>query len=228
MRSEAAFNAPDAGGLHRSLHPQICMLPGRSARGWVNPERTHCRHDRAWKQDAGKFLEHLINMAGDGATPETFHGRSHIGIGVYPWCRVLAALPTGRFARSSKNGGHFWDSLASAMTTSQSTKILEQVRLRPGARLQATDVSYQFLGSTLGQSVNDPLLISPSLCEALLSQIGQLLAHHHLRKTKTLLNMANAQRTAGEQVYDPQPGRIAQAPVNLLQLHIQNAEYIAR
>jgi len=205
----------------------VCCPAARLGGGLTRKEPTVGTIGRG-SRTPGKFLEHLINMAGDGATPETFHGRSHIGIGVYPWCRVLAALPTGRFARSSKNGGHFWDSLASAMTTSQSTKILEQVRLRPGARLQATDVSYQFLGSTLGQSVNDPLLISPSLCEALLSQIAQLLAHHHLRKTKTLLNMANAQRTAGEQVYDPQPGRIAQAPVNLLQLHIQNAEYIAR
>lgn len=101
----------------------------------------------------------------------------------------------------------------------QSLKIALKDRVGLDAILQALQVRIQFALTFRRQGVDHPVLLVRGLDEATTAQVGQVFGNLNLWLFQDFLKMANAKGRLREQVQDAQARLIAQALVDLDQVH---------
>lgn len=92
-------------------------------------------------------------------------------------------------------------------------------RVRADAILQALQVPDQLGSPQFGQRVNDPVSAPGRLDHPAAAEVSQVLGHLHLWFREDLLKVANAQRPLRQQMEQTQTRPIAEAFVDLDQIH---------
>jgi hypothetical protein len=87
------------------------------------------------------------------------------------------------------------------------------------AVLQAGEVGFEAGRRFLGQAVDHKVSATLGLDHAVALQIAEVLGHLHLGLTQDFLKVANAERPIEEQVQDPESRAIAEALIDLNELH---------
>ncbi len=89
--------------------------------------------------------------------------------------------------------------------------------MRLHAVLEAGQLQVEFTRRHRWQRVDHPLLVPVRGHERVFTQVGEVLGNGDLRHLEHFLEVADAERTFGEQVDDAQARFVAQATVNLNQ-----------
>src|SRR5271165_2227458 len=85
--------------------------------------------------------------------------------------------------------------------------------------LEASQVGLEFRRALVGQPVNDPVAIAAGIHQSPLAEVGEMLGHLDLMLPQHGLEVADAKGSLIEEVKNPQSRQIAQALVDLEQLH---------
>ena len=94
------------------------------------------------------------------------------------------------------------------------------------AVLEAPQVGIEFAGTFGGESIDDPIALALHFDQPACPQVGQVLRHLDLRLAQRRLEVAHAKRPRQEQMQDPQPRPVAQALVDLHQVHAKQYTYL--
>jgi hypothetical protein len=73
------------------------------------------------------------------------------------------------------------------------------------------------------QRIDHPILVTFDFHHPAVAQVAEVLGNFNLRLAQDGLEMADAQRRAGEQTQDPQPRPVAEALINVNQIHRRSA-----
>jgi hypothetical protein len=104
----------------------------------------------------------------------------------------------------------------------KSLEIGAEPPVRRRTVLEAFEIGFQLERGFRRKAVDHPGPMPGAFDHALLAEIGEMLGNLGLRKSKDLLKMADAQRSMGKQMDDPQPCSVAETLVNLDQFHGRN------
>ncbi len=102
---------------------------------------------------------------------------------------------------------------------SQPLQIRSKLRLALHAILQTFQVCLQLRGAVPRQRVNHPVTAALGLHQSARSEIGEMLGNLHLRFPEDFLEVADAERALGKEMEDPQPRPVAEALINLEEVH---------
>ena len=111
------------------------------------------------------------------------------------------------------------DPLALPTNSVQSFEIDPKAFVRLGTVLKALQIVFKFHGGLGGKAVNDPLTVACRLNHFLLPQICQMLGDLRLRYLQNVLKVTHTERTLREQVNDAKARGIAEALVDLNEIH---------
>ncbi len=90
------------------------------------------------------------------------------------------------------------------------------------AVLKTLQVGFQFVRKTLWEAVNDPCSLAGRLHHLSLAEVGEMLGNLYLGELKDVLKMANAQRPVRQKMDDAKAVGVAEALVNLNEVHVRN------
>jgi hypothetical protein len=98
-------------------------------------------------------------------------------------------------------------------------EVLLETPVRYNAVLKTFKIGFESRGRFGGKAVNDPGSHPSGLHHLMLPKVGKVLGDLRLGKVKDALEMADAKRALSQKVDDAEPGRIAEALVNLDEIH---------
>jgi len=87
------------------------------------------------------------------------------------------------------------------------------------AILQALEIAFQFRRRFTRQRINHPVLVALHLHHSAVAKVSEVLGNFRLRLAEDRLEMADAERRAGQQIQDPKPGPVAEALVDVNEIH---------
>jgi len=90
--------------------------------------------------------------------------------------------------------------------------------------LKAFEIRFELKRASWRKAVNHPGPMSCAFNHALLAEVGEMLGNFRLWDIENFLEMADAKRTPGKQLNDPQPRGIAETLINLNQFHRRNMD----
>ena len=117
------------------------------------------------------------------------------------------------------------DPVALALEFFQVFEVLAKNRLGLDTVLQTPKLEVEGSVGFLGQTINHPLAVTLRGDHFMSPQVSEVLGNRHLVQAKNCLKMANAKRTVGKEMQNPQTRFVAEAFVNLDQLHTRQRIY---
>ena len=104
----------------------------------------------------------------------------------------------------------------------EAAEIVAEELVGGDAVLEALEVGFQLGRRAGGKAIDDPSAFAGGLDHAALAQVGEMLGDLGLRKLEDILEVANAKRALGEQIDKAKPDGLAEALVDLDELHRLN------
>jgi hypothetical protein len=94
------------------------------------------------------------------------------------------------------------------------------------AILEAFHIGGEFRGRMGGEGVDDPWAVAAGMDEAVLAEVGEVLGDFDLGGAEDVLEMADAKGPVGEEMKDAEAGLVAEAFVDLDEVHGGGYTYI--
>lgn len=91
--------------------------------------------------------------------------------------------------------------------------------MRLDAILKAAELEIEFSRADLREAVDHPLLVAGGGDEFFAAEVSEMFGDGDLGKIQDVLKIADAERSLGEEMQDAQPGFVAEAFVDLEQIH---------
>ena len=110
--------------------------------------------------------------------------------------------------------GHFAEPAHFGLQLAKRSEVLLENRVRLDAVLEALEICLELLGRLSGEGLDHPILMARGLDHSLVLQISKVLGDADLGLVEQLLEVADAEGAAGEEIDDAQPRLVAETFVD--------------